>query len=84
METLNGIDIINPITQTIKMEGFMKLYKRVIENNCYDKVGSEFYEIMDNVENKITPKVKIVLEFIRHLDTLKSTKVNLGFTMDRV
>jgi len=81
--TLYAMDIVNPFSKTIKMDGLDKLVQRVNEMNCYDKVGNEFYKIEESLNDHKVPDTDLVVQWLNHLNSLRVTKVNVGFDLDK-
>jgi len=85
MKTLVALDIVNPFTKEIKFEGLRELVKRCNDYNCYNKVGFNFYTIEGILEGK-EPMMEnftdYVVDWLNHIDGLRQTKKNIGFTLD--
>ena len=85
MKTLVALDIVNPFTRKVKFEGLRELVKRCNDNNCYDKVGTNFYIIEDILEGRepiMEDFTDYVVQWLNHIDGLRQTKKNIGFTLD--
>lgn len=84
LNQLVALDIINPFTKTIKMDGLKELVKRCNDYNCYDKVGTWFYTVEDVLNGTPAPTsfTDYVLEWLNYIDGLSGTKKTLNFTLD--
>jgi hypothetical protein len=81
-ETLYAMDIVNPFTKTIKVDGLKQLVTRVNDTACYDKVGHEFYKIEESLNKNGLPDTDLVVVWLNHLDGLKFTRETVAFRLD--
>lgn len=77
-----AMDIVNPLTKTVKIDGLKKLIKRIDEQEAYDKVGSEYYKINRDIKDGKIPDTDLVVVWLNHLDSLNQTKKNVAFHLD--
>jgi len=58
------------------------LCNQIIEYNCYDKVGDDFYyvaEDMQSLGSQTDLSFERVSKFLNHLGSLKNTSTNVGY-----
>jgi len=81
-ETLYAMDIVNPFTKTVKMEGLAELNTRIIKEACWDKVGEDYYKISRSVEANEIPDTDLVVKFLNELHNRPTTRERVGFKLD--
>jgi len=82
-EEIVALDIVNPFTKTIKINGLKELAKRCNDYNCYDKVGHWFYTVEAVLNGEPEPEnfVDYIVEWMNHIDGLRNTKKVINFTL---
>jgi hypothetical protein len=84
LNKLVALDIINPFSKTLKMDGLKELVERCNNYSCYDKVGHWFYNVEAVLNGEPEPKnfVDYVYEWLVYIDSLRNTKKTINFTLD--
>jgi len=83
-ETLYAMDIVNPFTKTVKMEGLTELNSRIVKEACWDKVGEDYYKISRSVEANEVPDTDLVVKFLNELQNRPTTRERVGFKLDKI
>ena len=82
MKTLYALDIVNPFSKKVKMEGLLELKERLDQTACFDKVGPLYYKISLAIKDNKSPSADLVVEFLNYLNSLSSTRETVGFKLD--
>ena len=76
-------DIVDPFRKSIIEDNFKELLKRIEDNACFDKVGSNYYKVLKiDLNNYEKKDVDLIVNFLNDIDFKQSTRETLNFKLD--